>query len=175
MMSPGEGLANVSASTSTSHGPDKRYTAPSADEAKRLAEYIPGPPRFSLRDRTRCEERRLSTDAQGLASLKGELEITLAVEEEAMLEGAYMAGAGVSIEMPTGNIQALPPPPTTQAEFLRSPFRKAIELSKRVEINGLLDVGCFAPVDGEKTPTKSEISSPQNGCTSTKGMSEGVV
>ena len=81
--------------------------------------------------------------------LKDELEIAQAVEEEAMLEEAYMANAGVSIEMPTGKIQDLPPPPTTQAELLRSPFRNAFELSQRVEIEGLLDVTCFAPVDGE--------------------------
>ena len=88
-------------------------------------------------------------------SLEDELEIAQAVEEEAMLEEAYVADAGVSIEMPTGKIQDLPPPPTTQAELLRSPFRKAFELSQRVE--GLLDVGCFAPVDREKIPKGRKI------------------
>ena len=34
-------------------------------------------------------------------SLKDELEIALAVEEEAVLKEAYVAGVGVSIEMPT--------------------------------------------------------------------------
>ena len=61
-------------------------------------------------------------------SLKDKLDIALAVEEEAMLKEADMADAGVSIGMPTGKIQDLPPPPTTQAELLRSPFRKAFEL-----------------------------------------------
>ena len=83
-------------------------------------------------------------------SLEDELKIAQTVEEEAMPEEAYVADAGVSIEMPTGKIEDLPPPPTTQAELLRSPFRKAFELSQHVEIEGLLDVGCFAPVDREK-------------------------
>ena len=101
-MPPGESLADTSAAAGTSHGPDKRYTALSAGEAKRLAKYIPGPPRFSLRGRTRGQERRLTTDAQGLVSLEEELEIAQAAEKEAMLEEAYMADAGVSIEMSTG-------------------------------------------------------------------------
>ena len=37
-----------------------------------------------------------------------------------------------------------------QAELLRSPFRKAFELSQRVEIDDVHDVGCFATVDGKK-------------------------
>ena len=101
-MTPGESLADTPAAASTSHGPDKRYTALGAGEVKRLAEYIPGPSRFSLRGRTRGEERRLTTDAQGLVSLEDELEIAQAVEEEAMPEEAYVADAGVSIEIPTG-------------------------------------------------------------------------
>ena len=156
-MTPGESLVDASAAASTSHGPDKKYTALGAGEAKRLAEYIPGPLRFSLRGRTRGEERRLTTDAQGLVSLEDELEVAQAVEGEAMLEETYMADAGVSVEMPTGKNQDLPPPPTTQAKLLRSPFRKAFELSQRVEIEGLLDVGCFAPVDGEKIPKGRKI------------------
>ena len=48
-----------------------------------------------------------------MVSLEDELEIAQVVEEEAMLEGAYMTDAGMSIEMPTGKIQDLPPPPTT--------------------------------------------------------------
>ena len=97
-MTPGESLADTSAAASTSHGPGKIYTALGAGEAKRHAEYIPGPPRFSLRGRTRGEERRLTTDAQGLVSLEDELESAQTVEEEAMLEEAYVADAGVSIE-----------------------------------------------------------------------------
>ena len=61
------------------------------------------------------EERRLSTDAQGVVLLEDELEVALAVEEEAVLEEAYMADAGVSIEMSTGNKQDLPPPPALAA------------------------------------------------------------
>ena len=90
-------------------------------------------------------------------SLEGELEIVQAVEEKAMLEEAYMADAGVFIEMPTEKNQDFPPPPTTQAESLRPPFRKAFELSQRVKIEGLLDVGCFAPVDGDKIPKGRKI------------------
>ena len=74
-------------------------------------------------------------------SLEDELDIAPAVEEEAMLEDAYMADAKVSIEMLTGKNQDLPPPPTTQAELLRSPFRKAFELSQRVEITLSLTLG----------------------------------
>ena len=64
------------------------------------------------------------------------------MEEEAVFEEAYMADAGVPIEMPTGNIQHLPPLPTTQAEVIWSPFRKALEHSQRVEINDLFYGGC---------------------------------
>ena len=74
-----------------------------------------------------------------------------------MLEEAYMADAGVSIELPTGNIPDLPSPPTTQAELLRPPFRKAFELSQRVEIKGLLDVRYSRPVGGEKVPKGRKI------------------
>ena len=140
MMSPGEGLANASAVASTLQRLYKRHAALSPGEAKRLAEYIPRPPRFSLRGRTRGEERRLSTDTQGLVPLEDEVEIALVVKEEAVLEETYMADAGVSIEMPTAKVQDMPPPPTTQAEVIGSPFWKAFEHSQRVEINGLLDV-----------------------------------
>ena len=146
-MTPCESLADASVAASHSHGLDTRYTARSTGEIKRLAEYIPGSPRYCLRDRTRGEERTLNTDAQGLVSL----------EVETMLEEAYMADAGVSIELPTGNIQDLPSPPTTPAELLRSPFRKAFELSHRVEIKGLLDVGYSGPVNEEKVPKGRNI------------------
>ena len=50
-------------------------------------------------------------------------------------------------------VRTLPPPPKTQqAEVLRSPFRRSLDFSQRVEINGLLNIGCFAPIDGEKIP-----------------------
>ena len=68
-----------------------------------------------------------------------------------------MADARVSIEMPTVKIPHLPPPPTTQADLLRSPFRKAFELSQRVESKGLFDAGCFVSIDGEKVPKDRKI------------------
>ena len=136
--------------------PQVLHTGP-IGEAKRLTEYIPGPPCFSLRGCTRDEERRLTTDAQGLVSLEDELEIAQAVEAEVMFEEVYMVDAEMYIEMPTRKIQDLPLPLTTQTELLRSPFRKAFEILQRVEIKGLLDVGCFAPVDGEKVPKGRKI------------------
>ena len=74
-----------------------------------------------------------------------------------MLQEAFMVDAGVSIEMPTGKGKDLPPPPTTQAKLLRFSFSNAFELSQRVKINGPLEVGCFAPVDGEKVPKGLQI------------------
>ena len=103
-MPPGKSLTDALAAASTSHAPIKRYATLSADEAKRLVEYICGPPRFSLRGRTRGEERRLTTDTQGLVSFEDGLGVAQAVEEEAILEEAYVAYAGVAIEMPTGKI-----------------------------------------------------------------------
>ena len=91
-----------------------------------------------------------------------------------MFEEAYMANAGVSIEMLTGKIQDLPPPPTTQAELILSRLQKAFELSQRVEIKGPLDVGCIAPVDGEKVLKGRNIVA-SNGYTRTKGTSKGTV
>ena len=105
-------------------------------------------------------------------SSEGELEIALAVKKEVVLEEAYMVDAGVSIEMPTGTIPDLPPPPTPQAELLRPPFRKAFELSQRVEINGFLAVRCFAPVDGEKVPRGRNIVA-SNRVHTTKGDEQG--
>ena len=157
MVSPGEGLATASAAASTSHRLDKRYTALSVGEARGLAEYIPELPRFSLRGRTRGEERRLSTDAQGLVSLEDEMEIALAVDEDAMVEYVYVADASMSIEMPTGTIQDLPPPPTTQAELLRPPVRKTFGILQRVEVDSLFDVGCFVPVNRENVPKGRKI------------------
>ena len=48
-----------------------------------------------------------------------------------------------SVEMPTGKMQGLPPPPTTQEEVHRSPFRKAFEHSQKVELSGLCWKDCF--------------------------------
>ena len=68
-----------------------------------------------------------------------------------------MAYAGASIEIFMEIFQDLPRPPTTQAEVLRPPFQMAFNFSQRVEIDGLLDVGYFAPIDGEKLPKGRNI------------------
>ena len=149
-MSSGKGFANALEAASTSFGPDKRHITLSIGTAKRLAEYIYEISRFSLGGRTPGDEQRLSNDAHGLVSLEDELEIALAVEEEAVLEEVYITRAGVSLEIPTGIVQTLPPPPATQAEVIRSPFRKTFKHSQCVKINGLFDVGRFASADGEK-------------------------
>ena len=62
-----------------------------------------------------------------------------------------------SVEMPTGKIQDLPPPPTTQEKVRRSPFRKAFEHSQKVELNGLLAVGCFKVVDEKDMPIGRKV------------------
>ena len=150
-MTPGEGLADASVAASTSHGPDKRYTALSAGEAKRVAEYIPGPPRFSLRDHTadyRCPRSDVVRGRVGDYTGRG--------RGDHAQGGVHGRCMGVYRDA-QGKIQDLPPPPTTQAKLLRPPFRKAFELSQRVEIKGLLDVGCFAPVGREKDPKGRKI------------------
>ena len=81
-----------------------------------------------------------------------ELDIALHVEEENTLEQALQVDIEAPIEMPTGKIQDLPPPPTTQEEVRRSPFHKTFEHSQKVELNGLLAVGCFKIVDGKIMP-----------------------
>ena len=62
-----------------------------------------------------------------------------------------------SVERPTGKMQELPPPPTTQEEVRRSPFRETFEHSQKVELNGLLDVGCFKVVYGEDVPKGRKV------------------
>ena len=76
-------------------------------------------------------------------SEEDELDITLHVEEEKTLEQALQVDIEASVEVPTGKMQDIPPPPKTQKEVRRSPFRKAFEHSQKVELNGLLAVGCF--------------------------------
>ena len=79
-------------------------------EMRRLDEHNPGPYGSSLRGRTRAEERRLrGDDQQGALTVEDELQIALAVQYEAELERAFGNDAGVSIVMPTGRIQDLPP------------------------------------------------------------------
>ena len=59
--------------------------------------------------------------------------------------------------MPTGKTQDLPPPPTTQKEVCRSPFRKAFEHFQKVELNELLAIGCFKVVDEKDVPKGRKV------------------
>ena len=113
------------------HGPDPQFAALRAGEAKRLAEHIPEPLRATtFKGRKRAEERRSKNTAQtSLMSEEDELDIALHVEEENTLEQALQVDIEVSVEMSTGKMQDLSPPPTTQEEVRRSPFRKAFEHS----------------------------------------------
>lgn len=54
-----------------------------------------------------------------------------------------MVNREASVDMSTGQVMYLPPPPTKQAEVSRSSFKKANEYSQIVELNGLKDVGCL--------------------------------
>ena len=156
----GEGLADASAtSDSFSHGPDQQFAALRAGEAKRLAEHIPGPLRATIfKGRTRAKERRSKNTAQkSLVSEEDELDIALHVEEENTLEQALQVDIEASVEMPTGKMQDLPPPPTTQEEVRRSPFRKAFGHSQKVELNELLAVGCFKVADEKDVPKGRKV------------------
>ena len=150
-----EGLADAPATSgSFSHDPDQQFAALRAGEAKRLAEHILGPLRATIfKGRTRAEERRSKNIAQrSLISEEDELDIALHVEEENTLEQALQVDIEASVEMPTGKMQDLPPPPTTQEEVRRSSFCKAFEHSHKVELNGLLAVGSFKVVDEKDMP-----------------------
>ncbi|CAM9656562.1 unnamed protein product, partial [Ascophyllum nodosum] len=145
-----EGLAEAPAtSDNLLQEPDQQFAALRAGEAKRLAEHIPGPLRATIfKGRTRAEERRSKNTAQtSLISEEDELDIALHVEEENTLEQALEVDIEASVEMPTGKMRDLPPPPTTQEEVRRSPFREAFEHSQKIECNGLLAVECFKVVD----------------------------
>ena len=161
----GEGLANSSASSavngssglSSGSNMDAAGVQPAvlpAAESRRLAEYIPGPQRPTiLAGHTRGDERRRQAKAPlGLVSIEDELEIALCAEEEAIPEEALLVDRDASVEMPSGKVKDLPLPPTTQAEVLRSPYRKAFEHSQTIELNGLMDVGCFEFVDKKDIP-----------------------
>ena len=130
-----------------------------AGEARRLAEHIPGPLRATIfKGRTRAEERRSKNTAQTrLISEEDELDIALHVEEENTLEQTLQVDVGASVEMPTGKMQDLPPPPTTQEEVRRSPFRKAFKHSQKVQLNGLLAVRCFKVVDEKDVPKGRKV------------------
>ena len=150
-----EGLADAPASFDIFlHGPDHQFAALRAREAKRLAVHIPGLLRATIfKGRTRAEERRSKNIGQtSLISEEDELDIALHVEEENTLEQALQVDIEASVEMPTGTMQDLPPPPTTQEEVRRSPCCKAFEQSHKVELNGLLTVGCFKVVDEKGMP-----------------------
>ena len=90
------------------------------------------------------------------------------VEEEITSKQALQMDIEASVEMPTGKIQDLPPPPppppTTQEEVRWSPFPKALEHSQKVELNRLLDVGCFKVVDDKYVPKVGNWSR-LDGCT----------
>ena len=125
-VSSGESLADAPAVTNSAscYPNHQQFTALGAGEVKRHAEYIPKPCIF--RGRTRAIKRRLNTASQtDLVSVVDELGIALHVEEENILEQALQVDIETSIEMPTGKIQDLPPPSTTQKEVRQSVFRKA--------------------------------------------------
>ena len=116
-----------------------------AAESRCLADHIPGPQRPKmLEGRTRGEERR-------------RLVVALFVQEEAILEDAFMVDREASVQLPSGNVKGLPPPPTTQAEVERSPFRRAFKYSQKVELNGLLGAGCFKVIDMKALPHGGKI------------------
>ena len=90
-------------------------------------------------------------------SEENELEIALHVEEENTLEQALQVGIEASVEMSTGKMQDPSPPPTTQEEVRRPPFRKVFKHSQKVELNGLLAVGCFKVVDENNVPKGRKV------------------
>ena len=125
-----EGFADAPATfESVSYGPDQQFAALRAGEAKISAEHIPGPLRATIfKGCTRAEKRRSKPTAQiVLVSVEDKLDIALHVEEENTLEQALELDTEASVEMTTGKMQDLPPPPTTQEEVPRSPFCTAFE------------------------------------------------
>ena len=61
------------------------------------------------------------------------------------------------VEVPSGKIKDLPPPPTTQDEVERSLFKKVFEYSQKVELNGLSGVGCFKEITMKAVPLVRNI------------------
>ena len=90
-------------------------------------------------------------------SVEDDLKIALCVEEEAILEDAFMVDREASVEMPSENVKDLPPPPTTQAEVERSPFSKVFEYFQKVELDGLLSVRCFKEIAMKAVPRGRNI------------------
>ena len=72
--------------------------------------------------------------------VEDEVNVALCVEEEAILEDAFMVGRKASMEMRSRKVKDPPPLPIARVEVERSPFRKAFECSQKVKLNGLL--GC---------------------------------
>ena len=168
----GEGLADAPAtSVRFLHGPNQQFAALRAGEAKKHAEHIPGPLRATVfKGRTRAEEKRSKNNAQtGLVSVEDELDIALHVDRENALEQALLVDIEASVEMPTGKMQNLPPPPTTQEEVRHLPFRKAFEHSQKIELNGLLDVGCSKVLEEKDVPKVGKLSD-LDGCKRTRAM-----
>ena len=73
------------------------------------------------------------------------------------MEQALQVDIETSVEIPTGKMQDLSPPPKTQEYVRRSPFCKAFEHSQKVELNELLAVGCFKIVDENDTPKGRKV------------------
>ena len=101
----------------------------------------------------------------------------LHVKEENALEQALHMNIDTPVEVPTGKIEDLTPRPTKQDEVRRSPLRKAFERSQKVEINGLLDVGCFKVVVDEKYVRKARkvVGLGFDGCTRTRATNTETV
>ena len=89
--------------------------------------------------------------------MENELDTALHIEEVNTLEQALQVDFKASVEMPTGKMQDLQSPPTAQEEMHRSPFRKMFQPSEKVELNGLLDVGCFQVVDEKDAPKGRKV------------------
>ena len=89
--------------------------------------------------------------------MENELDTALHIEEVNTLEQALQVDFEASVEMPTGKMQDLQSPPTAQEEMHRSPFRKMFQPSEKVELNGLLDVGCFQVVDEKDAPKGRKV------------------
>ena len=117
-----EGLTDAPATSDNFlHSPNQQFAALCAREAKRLAEHIPGPLRATIfKGSTRAKKRRSKNTAQtSPISEEDELDIALHVEEENTLEQALQVDIEASVEIPTGKMQDLPPPPTAQEELRR--------------------------------------------------------
>ena len=101
--------------------------------------------------------------------MENELDTALHIEEVNTLEQALQVDFEASVEMPTGKMLDLQSPPTAQEEVHRSPFLKMFQPSEKVELNGLLDVGCFQVVDEKDSPKVGKLSG-FGGCAHTRKM-----